>query len=218
MTKISPSILTANFAYIGDAIMQLNNSEADYIHCDIMDGIFVPNISFGLPVIKDIRPLTNKVLDVHLMIQEPLNYIDEFSSCGADIITIHAECQSATHLQRALSKIKANGKKAGVALNPATNPYVLDYVFGDIDLILIMSVNPGFGGQKFIPQVLYKIEEVANKVSKLSLPIEIEVDGGVNFENARLIKDAGANVLVAGSAVFNGNNIIDNVSKLKSSL
>ncbi|MEG1971995.1 MAG: ribulose-phosphate 3-epimerase [Oscillospiraceae bacterium] len=201
MVKIAPSVMTADFCYLGDTVKMLDNMGADWIHCDVMDGVFVPNISFGMPMIKAMKKLTKKPLDVHLMIHDPSFYQDEFIKCGADIITVHFESPGALHLQRLVAKIKESGIKVGVALNPATNPNVLDYLYDYLDMVLIMSVNPGFGGQKFIPQSLMKIETVANIISKKNLSIEIEVDGGVKIENAKSIKDAGATVLVAGSAV-----------------
>lgn len=201
MVKISPSILTADFCYIGDAVKILDNAGADYIHCDVMDNSFVPNMSFGQPMIKAIREITDKVLDVHLMLVEPLKYIEEFAQCGADIITVHSESLSGIHLQRTVRKIKEQGKLAGVAINPATSPHVLEYIYDDIDIVLIMSVNPGYGGQCFIPQVLRKITYVSERIAKLGVDVEIEVDGGINLKNAKSIRDAGATILVAGSAV-----------------
>jgi len=202
MIKVSPSILNADFGHLADTVKTLDAAGADWIHCDVMDGIFVPNISFGQPVIAAIRNLTQKPLDVHLMITDPLNSLDLFAAAGADIITIHPESPSNTHLHRTLTRIRSLGKKAGIALNPSTHPDVLEYLYEEIDLVLVMSVNPGYGGQAFIPAMLRKIEIIANRISILGLPIELEVDGGINADNAPDVRSAGATVLVAGNAVI----------------
>ena len=201
MVKISPSLYTADFCFIGDTVKKLDKAGADWIHCDVMDSVFVPNMTFGQPMIKAIRKLTDKPLDVHLMMANSLDYLEEFADCGADIITIHPESPSSVHLHRVITKIRSLGKKAGVALNPSTHPDILEYIYEDIDLVLLMSVNPGFGGQSFIPAIMRKIETVSKRINVLKLPIELQVDGGINIKNAKSIRDAGATVLVAGQAV-----------------
>ena len=204
MTKIAPSILAADFANFGAAIELLEKAGADYVHCDVMDGVFVPNISFGMSTIAALRKRTKLPLDVHLMITEPGRYVAEFAEAGADIITVHAE--ACTHLHRTLQQIHAAGKLAGVSLNPATPPDVLSYVMDEVDLILCMSVNPGFGGQKFIPSTLEKLRVVRGMIEKSGRNILLEVDGGVGPKNYKEIVAAGANMLVAGSAVFNAED------------
>ena len=198
--RIAPSILSADFAAMGAAVEQLERCGADLIHCDVMDGMFVQNISFGQPMIRALRPLTKTPLDVHLMICDPIRYIDEFAAAGADIITIHAE--ACTHLHRALQQIKAHGILAGVSLNPGTSPEACRYVLDDADLILCMSVNPGFGGQKFIPSTYQKLRVLREMIDRSGRSILLEVDGGVNLQNAAQLRAAGADVLVAGNAVF----------------
>lgn len=203
MLYLAPSILSADFAHLGNDIKTIDNAGADYIHIDVMDGKFVPSISFGMPVMKAIRKYTDKVFDVHLMIEEPGRYINEFKEAGADIITVHAE--ACCHLNRTLQAIKNAGCKTGVALNPATPLSVLDYVLEYTDMVLIMSVNPGFGGQSYIPNSTEKIEQIRDIINKRGLDTDIEVDGGINQSNVTEVIDAGANVIVAGSAVFNGD-------------
>ena len=195
---IAPSILSADFARLGDEIESVSN--ADWIHIDVMDGRFVPNLTIGPLVVKAARPVTPLPLDVHLMIVEPDNYVEEFAKAGADWITVHAE--ACPHLDRSIQHIKSTGAKAGVALNPHTPETVLDYVLEEIDLILVMSVNPGFGGQSLIERVFPKIERIAERIQHRGLQTLIEVDGGVKAHNARRFIDAGANVLVSGSGVF----------------
>lgn len=204
MYKLSPSILSADMGNLVEDIKTITEAGTQYIHVDVMDGMFVPNISFGFPILKAVRKMTDKVLDVHLMIADPDRYIDAFYEAGADIICVHAE--ACTHLHRTVQHIKQLGAKAAVALNPATPLSVLDYVLEDLDMVLVMSVNPGFGGQKFIPSSIRKIKELRSMLDERGLDhIELEVDGGVTLDNLGEIKEAGANVFVAGSAVFNGN-------------
>lgn len=214
MVKIAPSILSADFSKLGQEVVKLHNAGADFIHIDVMDGEFVPNITFGMPVIKAIRNKTDKVFDVHLMINNPQRYIDEFIAAGADIITLHYEAER--HLDRAIQYIKSKGVKAAVALNPATPTVVLKDIIANLDMVLIMSVNPGFGGQKFIPYSLNKIKEIKEMALKANNPnILIQVDGGVDKNNVKDVIEAGANVIVAGSAVFGDGNIEENIKALR---
>ena len=214
MVKIAPSILSADFSKLGEEIINLHNSGADFIHIDVMDGEFVPNITFGMPVIKAIRNKTDKVFDVHLMINNPQRYIDEFILAGADIITLHYEAEK--HLDRAIQYIKSKGVKAAIALNPATPTMVLKDIIANLDMVLIMSVNPGFGGQKFIPYSLNKIREVKEMALKANNSnILIQVDGGIDKNNVKDVIEAGANVIVAGSAVFGDGNLGENIKALR---
>lgn len=212
MAIIAPSILAADFAHLGKDIEMVNKSQAQWFHLDVMDGVFVPNISYGMPIIDRINQLTDKVLDVHLMIIEPERYISTFRQVGADILTVHYE--ASTHLNRTLQAIKAEGMKAGVALNPHTPVSVLEDVIEELDLVLIMSVNPGFGGQKFIENTYRKIEKLAAMKKEYNPALIIEVDGGVNTENAPKLIAAGADALVAGSAVFNAENPTEYIDEL----
>ncbi len=203
MYKLAPSILAADFSRLGEQIKKVESAGADYLHIDVMDGMFVPSISFGLPVIETIRKESNLVFDVHLMIEEPGRYVKQFAKAGADILNVHVE--ACTHLQRTISEIKELGLKAGVTLNPGTPLTTLEYVLNDVDLVLIMSVNPGFGGQKFIPFTLQKLNDLREMRLRKNATAEIEVDGGVTLSNAKEIMDAGAEVLVSGSSVFGGD-------------
>jgi ribulose-phosphate 3-epimerase len=213
MIKLAPSILSADFARLGEDVVSLEKYGADMVHIDVMDGNFVPNISLGVPVIKAIRKLSNLTFDVHLMVQQPSRYVKDFAEAGADILTIHYE--SEIHIDRTIRYIKSLGKKVGVAINPATHVSVLQYLVKEVDMILIMSVNPGFGGQSFIDYSIDKIKEVKELSKQYNKDLMIEVDGGVDKGNIGSIVAAGANVLVAGSAVFKNNNIEENIKALK---
>ena len=215
MIKIAPSILSADFSRLAEDIRAVDRAGADYIHVDVMDGHFVPNITIGPLVVEALRRVTDKPLDVHLMIENPDLYIPEFARAGADIITVHQE--AVPHLHRTVQLIKSFGKKAGVSLNPATPVATLDVILDDLDLVLVMSVNPGFGGQAFIPSALDKIRALRQRISQRGLATELEVDGGVKIDNIRAVVAAGADVLVAGSAVFNTDDYAATISALRTS-
>lgn len=215
MGYLSPSILSADFTNLGRDVKLALDAGADFVHIDVMDGMFVPQISFGLPVIKALRPLTDAVFDVHLMIEEPGRYIEEFAAAGSDIICVHAE--ACRHLDRVIGQIRACGKKAAVSLNPATPLSVLDYVLPDLYMVLIMSVNPGYGGQKYIPYTDEKLAQMKAVIRERGLDTLVEVDGGVNVSNAAHIMECGADVLVAGSAVF-GGDIDANVKAIRAQM
>lgn len=210
---IAPSILSADFTNLASACEMINNSEADWYHVDVMDGVFVPNISFGMPVIKAIKPLAKKPLDVHLMIVQPERYIKDFKDCGADILTVHVEAN--THLHRTIQTIKAEGMKAGVSLNPHTPVSAIENVIEDADLFLIMSVNPGFGGQKFIENAYEKISRLKEMITAKNSNALIEVDGGVSDKNAEKLVEAGADVLVSGNFIFKSEDPLATIKTLK---
>lgn len=213
MAKIAPSLLSADFANLKEEIRKIEDGGADYLHLDVMDGIYVPNITFGQPVIKKLRGITKLPFDVHLMIDKPERYIKDFYEAGADILTVHAE--ATTHLNRTIQEIKSYGMQAGVSLNPATSLDVLEYVLEDIDLVLIMTVNPGFGGQSFINAMINKIIKLRKIIDERNLDIIIEVDGGVKLSNAKELVDLGVDLLVAGSDIFSADDITERTRAFK---
>ncbi|MGQ1910390.1 ribulose-phosphate 3-epimerase [Marinifilum sp. RC60d5] len=212
-TIISPSLLAADFTNLKDDIEMVNKSEADWFHLDIMDGVFVPNISYGLPVVEQINKIAKKPLDVHLMIIDPDRYVEAFQKAGADYLTVHYE--ACTHLHRTVQNIKQHGMKAGVSLNPHTPVNVLEDIISDLDLVLLMSVNPGFGGQSFIENTYSKVEKISKLIKEKNASTLIEIDGGVNLETGKKLIEAGADALVAGSFVFGAQKPYETISKLK---
>ena len=210
---VSPSLLSADFLHLSKDIVMVNRSQADWFHLDIMDGVFVPNISYGLPVVSQIKKMATKPLDVHLMIVQPERYVEAFHKAGADILTVHYE--ACTHLHRTIQQIKAQGMKAGVSLNPHTPVSLLEDVIEDIDVVLLMSVNPGFGGQSFIEQTINKVDKLKKLIMESNSHTLIEIDGGVNFETGKRLVNAGADALVAGSFVFNSPDPEANIKGLK---
>ena len=213
MIKLAPSILSADFARLLEDVKKVEKAGCEYLHIDVMDGHFVPNITLGPAIVKSLRKDVNMVFDAHLMIENPDNYIKEFADAGCDIIVVHQE--ACTHLHRTIQNIKSHGVKAGVALNPATPIETIKYVLEDVDMVLLMSVNPGFGGQSYIPVVTKKIKELRALIDEMGLDIDIEVDGGVKPSNISEVVNAGANVIVAGSAIFNAGDIDESVKSLR---
>lgn len=213
MIQISPSILSADFSKLGDEVVKVADAGADFIHIDVMDGHFVPNLTFGVPIIKDLRKVTTVPFDVHLMVNKPQDYIIPLAKAGVELVTFHVEAEN--HLHKTVQMAKENGMKVGIALNPGTSLSLIEDILSEIDMVLLMTVNPGFGGQKFIPSVVNKISKLKEIIVKDNLTIDIEVDGGINQETAKSVIHAGANILVAGSAVYSAPNTAQAIAALR---